>query len=376
MGIISFLKGGVRELAIARPDEFKSLIVYKHPDRTIPMKAQLTVGADEVALFFRDGKFMGQLPPGRHTCETSNIPFLDQLIDWGTGGNVWIAEAYFVTTRELVGQKFGGKVGKIRDPQSGLPVELMVNGTYSLRVIDPPKLVIGLVGLQKSDNEEFLFWFREQVLKTIKDHIAELCVKQKWPLLDVTSGAYTEEICKDVIAGLHQYVEQYGVEITSIGNFNLAMKPEDEERLNKLYETNAYVNMAGGMQGYQQMAAARAMMDAGEGMKHGGGGDGGGGGGLLAGAGLGVGMAMAGQFANAMQPGAHPQTPPPGLPGATPAGAGVSGTVCAKCGKTVPPGKFCAECGAPLAVTTKFCTGCGQQLTAGAKFCAGCGTAA
>ena len=46
MGIINFVKGGVKELAIARPDEAKGDIVYKHPDQTIPMKAQLTVDAD------------------------------------------------------------------------------------------------------------------------------------------------------------------------------------------------------------------------------------------------------------------------------------------------------------------------------------------
>src|SRR5215470_2448861 len=50
MGIISFIKGGVAELAIARPDSAKDDWVYKHPDQTIPMKAQLTVDSDEVAL--------------------------------------------------------------------------------------------------------------------------------------------------------------------------------------------------------------------------------------------------------------------------------------------------------------------------------------
>src|SRR5579859_2444583 len=57
MGIMSFIKGGVAELAIARPDSAKDQWVYKHPDQTIPMKAQLTVDSDEVALFFKDGKF-------------------------------------------------------------------------------------------------------------------------------------------------------------------------------------------------------------------------------------------------------------------------------------------------------------------------------
>ena len=48
MGIINFVKGGVKELAVARPDEAKSDIIYKHPDQTIPMKAQLTVDQDEI----------------------------------------------------------------------------------------------------------------------------------------------------------------------------------------------------------------------------------------------------------------------------------------------------------------------------------------
>lgn len=373
--VFGWIKNGVREMAIARPDEFKGLVVYKHPDPTIPMKAQLTVEADEIALFFRDGKLVGMLPPGRHTCETSNIPFIGQLVDWGTGGNLWIAEAYFVTVREIVGVKFGGKIGKLRDPQSGLPVELMVNGSFSFKVIDAAKLVIGLVGLQRTSNEEFLSWFKEQVLKTIKDDIAELCVKKKWPLLDVTSGAYTEEICKEVIEGVRPHVESYGIEVTTIGNFNVAMKDDDEKRLNKLYETSAYVNMAGGVAGYQQVAAANAMMGAGDAMREGRGGGAAGSGGdpLLAGAGLGVGMSIAAQMAAATAPGRAATTPAAQM--APPTAGGAAGVTCGKCGQTVAPGKFCAECGAALAPAgPKFCSGCGQPWVAGAKFCSGCGT--
>ncbi len=372
MGIIDFVKGGMRELAVARPDEAKGFVVWKHPDKTIPTRAQVTVEADEVALFFKDGKLVGQLAPGRHTMVTENIPFLDQIVDWGTGGNVWVAEVFFVTTREVAALKFGGKVGKIRDTQSGIPVEVMVNGTFSLRVIDPPKLVIGLVGLGRSNNEEFLFWFKEQVLKTIKDDVAELVVKMKWPLLDVTSGAHTEEIAAEVVNGLRPHVEPYGIEVVRIGNFNLAMKDDDEQRLNKLYENAAYVNMAGSVENYQKMAAANAMMNAGDAMKSGGGG-GRGDNPLLTGAGLGVGVAIGSQMAGAMHQGSP--SPSPGLPGA--AQGGPSAITCGKCGKSVAPGKFCAECGAAItASAAKFCSGCGQQLSAGAKFCASCGTAA
>src|SRR5690348_10331372 len=147
MGIINFVKGGVKELAIARPDEAKGDIIYKHPDQTIPMKAQLTVDSDELALFFKDGKFVGQFGPGRHTLDGASIPFLGQLVDKFTDGNVFLAEIFFVNTREMTDVKFGGQIGKVRDVQSGLLVQMMVHGTFSARVIDPPKLVIGLVGL-------------------------------------------------------------------------------------------------------------------------------------------------------------------------------------------------------------------------------------
>jgi len=127
------------------------------------------------------------------------------------------------------------------------------------------------------------------------------------------------------------------------------------------------VNMAGGIQGYQQVAAAQAMMKAGEGMAKGGEG----GGALLAGAGLGVGMAMANQMQNAM---GQPPAQAAGIPGATPA---MNAVTCPGCKKTVSAGKFCPECGASLAAAgAKFCTGCGQKLTAGSKFCGECGTAA
>ncbi len=374
MGIFSFVKDGVKELAIARPDANKADIIYKHPDKTIPMKSQLTVDSDELALFFRDGKFMGQFAAGRHTLDTGNIPFLGQLVDKFTGGNVFLAEIFFVNTREMTNLKFGGQIGKIRDSQSGLLANLMVHGTFSLRVNDPPKLVIGMVGMQKSEGNGFLQWFRQQVLKTIKDDIAELCVKKKWPLTDVTSGAYTEEIEAEALDGVRKHVESYGIEIPRFGDFHIAMGEKDEERLNKFYEKASYINMAGGLQGYQQMAQADMMINAGEGMAKGGGG----GGAALQGAGLGMGFAMAGQMANTFQnPGGQQQQQQQApAPVNTPqTGMNANMVTCGGCKASVPAGKFCAECGAGIeAAGPKFCSNCGQPVDG--KFCSGCGTSA
>ncbi len=314
MGIMDFIKGGVKELAIARPDEAKDYWVYKHPDQTIPMKAQLTVDQDEIAMFYKDGKYVGSFPPGRHTLDTSNIPFLDQLIDKFTGGNVFIAEVFFVNTREMTELKFGTSIGDVQDPQTQLRVRLMVHGDFSAKVFDPVKFVNGLVGQRMADNSEFIGWFKDQVQKVMKTQIAGLIVKQNWPMMKVTSGAYTDDIEKATLEGLRKQVEDYGVEIVRFGDFTIAMDPQDKERLDKLVERSAYINMSGGMAGYQQLAQAEMMMGAAEGMRKGGGGGG------LEGAGIGMGFAMAGQMMQNFQQMPRAQAPQQQMPqGAAPA---------------------------------------------------------
>jgi hypothetical protein len=133
-----------------------------------------------------------------------------------------------------------------------------------------------------------------------------------------------------------------------------------------LYTDAAYIKTVGGVGAYQQFAAGKAMLGAGEGMaKGGGGGDGGASGaGLLGGAGLGVGLGLAQMLVQDHR-------------GGTALAPAAPGVVCAKCGKSVPPGKFCSSCGADLAAQTAAanCAGCGAPLAAGAKFCGQCGKA-
>ena len=367
MGVVDWFKRGVGEMMVARPDDAKAHVVWKHPDPTVPMKSQLTVQADEQAVFFRDGKVVGTLPPGRHTLDSANIPFLSSLVDSFTGGRVFVAEVFFVTMRENTGILFGGPVGHVEDPKSGVPVETMVHGEFSFRVTNPEVLIVNLVGTGRAESYQVRSWMKEQVLKVIRDRIAQLFVKNKWPLLDVTSGAYTEEIEKEVIGGLDAHVQSYGVKIVRLGNFVIAIDDQDAANLKRLYTDAAYLRTVGGVGAYQQFAAGKAMLGAGEGMAKGGAGGGGdaAGAGLLGGAGLGVGIGLAQMLVKDHKGG---ETLAPAAPG----------VVCGKCGKSVPPGKFCSACGSDLASAAPakgFCASCGSPLAPDAKFCGQCGKA-
>jgi membrane protease subunit (stomatin/prohibitin family) len=353
MGLFDSLKQESQRNFIARADAAKNDILYAYPEHNLRMLTQLTVGADEVALFVKDGTVQGKLGPGLHQLDTKNIPFLSRFLEKLTGGNLFVAELYFVSTREFPGVKFGGPIGDVRDPETGLGIGTMVYGDFSVRVTDPEKLVVGLVGLRQTSNEEFLSWFKSQVLKVVRDRVAELLVKKRWPLLDVTSGAYTEEIEQEVLTGVKPHVDGYGLTVVRMGNITVGINPEDDANLKRLTKDQAYTKMAGG---FQQYAAGQAMLGAAEGMAKGGDA---GGGGMLQGAGLGVGMGMA-QMLQQAQAAPRPQ-----------AMAAASTSSCPKCG-TAGTGKFCASCGSALA-TASSCSKCGGQLQPGAKFCGNCG---
>jgi membrane protease subunit (stomatin/prohibitin family) len=400
MGIMDFVKGGVREMMIARPDNLKHLLVYKHPDQNVPMYSQLTVDSDECALFFKDGTYQGYLPPGRHTLQSSNIPFLNSLIKDFTGGNVFIAEIFFVKTQPVRGVPFGGPLESMEDPLLYEFVTPRIFGEFALVIVDPVRFVVGYHGQAggSMDNDQTLNWVKGKFFMSVKTVIGQLCVQQQKSLLNL--GGMTIELSANIVQRAPN-LEEIGVKILELGNFNINFNADDQKLLReankargearrnigiaqdtarakqfeldqKFGQDARYVQQLAG--NWQNYAAGSAMMGAGEGMAKGGGDAG-----VAAlGAQMAVGVGMAGM----MHPGAAPQGPqfaPPGVQqGAQPAAPTAAGgkVTCGKCNAQVPAGKFCQECGGPIAAASKkFCTGCGTELGA-AKFCANCGTPA
>jgi membrane protease subunit (stomatin/prohibitin family) len=404
MGVFDFVKQGVQEMMIARPDHLKSLIVYKHPDQNVPMYSQVTVDSDECAVFFKDGKVVGVLQAGRHTMQTQNIPFLNNLITSYTGGNVLIAEIFFVKTSPIYGVTFGGPIGDMLDPLTGEQVTPRIFGELSLMVVDPVRFIVGYHGQAAGgDNDHTLSWVKGLFLNGVRTTLGELCEVEGKSVLQ--SMSLRQKLALRFVASCPDLAD-IGVKIMQMGDYQINFSDEDKQRLQEAnteiaraqravkvqqigvagaaaqaqakqfeldqkYQQDArYVqNLAGN---YQNYAGGQAMIGAGQGMAAHGVGDSG-----LAGAGvqMAMGAAMAGQMAGGGQQFRAPQ---PGAAPTFPVGqaAGGAPVTCSKCNAVQPAGKFCSECGNPLAVLKKFCTGCGGEMGASAKFCANCGTSA
>jgi membrane protease subunit (stomatin/prohibitin family) len=389
MGIMDFVKGGVREMMIARPDNVKHLIVYKHPDETIPMWSQLTVDSDEGAVFFRDGRVFGIIGPGRHTLDSQNIPFLGQLVDRFTGGNVFKAEVFFVRTQPNRNDpvKFGGRLDGMIDPGTEMPCTPRVFGEMVVRVMDPVKFIVGLTGqaIQPNDNQLILEWCGKRFMIGAEQAIADVCQTEMTSVLEISGKKRALE--QRFIQSCPSF-EEVGVQLVEMVNFKITLDDKERAELTEVWketkvmlrkkraelearkmeigvdvaERQAYVGMANDP-AYMQYAQAEALLKAGEGMAKGGGAG-------VAGLGaqMAVGVGMAGMF----QQGFHQPRPAPRVhvaPGAT--------VACTSCGAQNPGGKFCANCGQPLAPPApqpSFCSNCGQPTSG--KFCANCGASA
>jgi membrane protease subunit (stomatin/prohibitin family) len=404
MGVFDFVKQGVQEMMIARPDHLKALLVYKHPDQNVPMYSQLTVDSDECAVFFKDGRVVGVLPAGRHTLHSQNIPFLNNLITSYTGGNVLIAEIFFVKTSPNYGVAFGGPIGDMLDPLTGEQVTPRIFGEFSVVIIDPVRFIVGYHGQAAGgDNDQTLNWVKGLFLNGVRTTLGELCEVEGKSVLQ--SMSLRQKLAQKFVASCPDLAD-IGIKILQMGDYQINFSDEDKQRLQeanaeiaraqravkvaqigvagaaaaaqakqfdldqKYQQDSRYVqNLAGN---YQNYAGGQAMIGAGQGMAAHGVGDSG-----LAGAGvqMAMGAAMAGAMVGGQQarPGAPGGAPNFPVAAAAPAAAAVT---CSKCGTAQPMGKFCSECGNALAVSKKFCTGCGGELAGAAKFCANCGTAA
>lgn len=341
----------LRREFIACPDEFKGQILFKWPDEDVRKFSQLTVEADELAVFFRDGRVAGTFQPGRYTLDSSLFPFLGDLIDAASGGNMFKTELYFVATHEFTDLVFGGAVDNVKDPQTSLAVGLRVYGDYSLKVVDPQALIVNYLGSKNlSDNESVTDWASELVLKVLRTDVVERIVANGWPILGIT--AHTDDLERETLAAVQSQVAPYGLQIVRMGNFTISLTDEDQKLLKDYLRDATYTKLAGG---FTQYGVGEALRGIGEGAAKGSSA-------AESPALLGIGVGLAGLLGGAA-----------GI-GRMPAAAPANGPLCPKCGSAEAVGaKFCADCGTALAPAAAHCAACGAEAPAGAKFCPGCG---
>ncbi|HVR19830.1 MAG TPA: SPFH domain-containing protein [Polyangiaceae bacterium] len=420
MGIVDFVKGGVQRMMIARADEHKDKVVFKHPDQTFPFWSQLTVDADECAVFFRDGNPVATLTPGRHTLQTQNYPFLNALVDKFTGGNVFISEIFFVLTRPVFNQGFGDTIGSMRDPELEIRVTPRAFGTFSYRVVDPVRFLVWFRGQSSGDTNDSQRWIQDMLFMGLRATLTGMLKAGELSLLDL--GTCGPEVARAMVRSCPD-LQNIGVQVLEVAKLNVNLSEEDQRRIDEMQDQIVQANVDAkaaqrrikqaeaeaaqrqyqldqdfqnrarymnqlDMNRYQQLAAAEATMGLGQGLAQGGEGASAGAAGAAVVGGLGLGAGMmagarvpyppAGYPPMGYPPPGYPGYPPPGYP---PPGYPPPGYSPPQAGWMPPPGppapaQAPLPAGAPAAAApapSARCGACGSSNPAMAKFCAECG---
>lgn len=268
------------------PSEMPDEIVHRFPETgpaDLRIGSQVIVRESQAVVFFRDGKALDVLGPGRHTITTANIPI---LIDWiGKAFNdrtPFTAEVYYVSMKEFADRKWGTPQPIIiRNPGVGLGLALLQGfGTYSFQVKDPQQFVTQIVGAQRAyRTSEIENRLRTMLLSKLQDLLGETAATN-----DVLKLiGLTEELGAGVRAKAQDDFAAIGLLLKSfyIGNLKPSDKSAEELRAMGMLD----------MQTYTQLQAADAMRDAAQNPS--------GGAGLTAGigAGMGIGNVLSGSLA-------------------------------------------------------------------------------
>ena len=272
------------------PSEMADELVHRFPETGVAdlrFGSQVIVRESQAAVFFRDGRALDVLGPGRHTITTANVPLLTNLLGKLFGDRTpFTAEIYFVSMREFADRKWGTPQPIIvRNPGVGLGIALLQGfGTYSFQVSDPQQFVTQIVGqlgaYRTADIETRL---RMMLLSKLQDLLGETAAKSN--VLELIG--LTDELSAGVRAKAQDDFLAIGLALKSfyIGNLKPSDKSAEELRAMGMLD----------MQTYTQLQAADAMRDAAQNPS--------GGAGLTAGigAGMGIGNVLSGSLAGMTQ---------------------------------------------------------------------------
>ncbi len=297
MGILDFLSGEFIDV-IEWTDDSRDTTVWRfeREGHEIKYGAKLTVREGQAAVFVHEGQLADVFTPGLYMLETNNMPILTTLQHWDHGfKSPFKSEIYFVNTTRFTDLKWGTKNPIMcRDPEFG-PVRLRAFGTYTVKVTDPARFLVEIVG---TDGEFTMDEISYQIRNIIVQEFSRTIASSGIPVLDM--AANTRELGKLVATELSAKVAEYGLTTPEFYIENISLPPAVEQALDK----RTSMGLVGDLGKFTQFSAAEAMAKGGEA-----------GAGMGAGLGMGMGMAMANQMAQAGPWGAAPAqsaiAPPP-----------------------------------------------------------------
>ena len=256
MGIFDFLSGEFIDV-IHWVDDTRDTMVWRfeREGHEIKYGAKLTVREGQAAVFVHEGQLADVFTPGLYMLETNNMPIMTSLQHWDHGfKSPFKSEIYFVNTTRFTNLKWGTKNPiMIRDAEFG-PTRIRAYGTYTVRVTDPAKFLVEIVGTDgEFTMDEISFQLRNIIVQEFSRGIAASGI----PVLDM--AANTRDLGKLIAEAISPTIEEYGVTLPELYIENISLPPAVEKAL----DTRTSRGITGNLDDHMKYQAAEALRDTG-----------------------------------------------------------------------------------------------------------------
>ena len=248
--------------SVIRYEGDNTTFVWRHPNTDFVTGSQLIVHESQEAIFFRNGEALDSFGAGRYTLETGILPKMDQLYRLPVQGQPFHAEVFFVNLTTQMGIKWGtpSKVG-LFDPITGLHVELGASGSFNLRVSDPRKLLIKLVGTTGGLSQSDLFqsstasasfqaagiktsattnvsagYFRTMIATKVKGNLARIIKSNRFNVLELDE--HVDSISLALRDAINPELAEYGLIMPEFYVANI-VTPDDDPNFRRLKQQHA-----------------------------------------------------------------------------------------------------------------------------------------
>ena len=236
-------------------DEESNQIVYRAVEGgEIKWGAAVIVNENQSAIFYRDGKALGVLEPGRHHITTQNFPVLTNLLSFPYGfKSPFHADVYYVNRKVFINLKWGTKQPiTYRDSEFGI-ISLRSFGIFSIKVADPMLFVNTIVGAQRIYSSEILETYLKDI---IISRLSDLLGKCLSSILDLPKKY--NELSSITKSKVLDDLGKYGIELVDL--FINAITPTEE--VQKAIAERSSMSVIGNIDEYLKYQTAIAIKDA------------------------------------------------------------------------------------------------------------------
>lgn len=399
--------------SVIKCDLNNNILVSKHECEDFNNKSQLIVQQSQEAIFFYNGQPQDVFGPGSYTLDTANLPLLSKIINRASNGvSPFHATVYFFNKVSMPDVRWGTAASVPENFEgNNFYFNIGARGAMTLHIENSRMLIEKMVGTETQlSKDKFVDKILDYIIPGIKDSLNTAKSELGLSIFDMPQNLTA--ISKHLSPEVAKQLELYGIELEnfSVSGMQLPENDENFKMLRRLGAKNLKLQSLNADQDIEDVLAQRklqreaqrklqeANLDAarrqlggysyqeerqfdiaqtaagntstGEftnmGIQLG----------MMTGVGAAIGSQTASAVNAAMTPGfTVPNNASSGVPAAqenqTPANNMI---FCPSCGKKIPKGKFCMECGYKFEFPDDVCKNCGKKLLPGAKFCMECGT--